>query len=105
MEDRHPSDEFTLSPPGGRMRSLAVGWLALALASLLIGGFYAVPIVLSGAPGIQEVFPWSDLFPTALVLHADLTTILWLLSFAAVLWTHIPHPAKLFRGNFQLTFG
>jgi hypothetical protein len=59
----------------------------LALSSLVIGGLLTVMIVLSRTPGIQDIFPWVDFFDTALVVHVNITVLVWFLSFAGVLWS------------------
>lgn len=78
---------FSLDPPDSAARKLAVGWLSLALGSLVVGGVYTLLIVLSRTPGIQDVFPWVDFFHTALVVHVDMTVLVWFLSFAGVFWS------------------
>ncbi len=87
MKNHHPADQFTLDLPGHRMRRLAVGWLLLAVGSLVAAGLYTILIVLSRTPGVQEILPWVDFFHTALVVHVDLTVLVWFLSFAGLLWT------------------
>ena len=78
---------FSLDAPGASARRLAVGWLSLALASLVVGGIFTLLIVLSRTPGIQDIFPWVDFFHTALVVHVDMTVLVWFLSFAGVFWS------------------
>ncbi len=80
-------DGYSLSIPGGSTRKIAIGWLLLALASLVIGGLFTILIVLSRTPGIQDFFPWVDFFHTALVVHVDLTVLVWFLSFAGLFWS------------------
>ncbi len=53
----------------------------------MIGGLFTLLIVMSRTPGIQDYFPWIDFFHTALVVHVDLTVLVWFLSFAGVLWS------------------
>lgn len=78
---------FSLEPPETAIRRITTGWLLLALASLVIGGLFTLLIVMSRTPGIQDIFPWVDFFHTALVVHVDLTVLVWFLSFAGVLWS------------------
>ncbi|HFC53842.1 MAG TPA: cytochrome C oxidase subunit I [Gammaproteobacteria bacterium] len=78
---------FSLEPPETPSRKNATGWLLLALSSLVIGGLFTLLIVMSRTPGIQDIFPWVDFFHTALVVHVDLTVLVWFLSFAGVLWS------------------
>lgn len=80
-------DGFELDMPGVRIRRLAVGWLLLALGSLVVGGLLTVLIVLSRVPYVQDSFPLVDWFRTALVVHVDLTVLVWFLAIAGILWT------------------
>jgi hypothetical protein len=78
---------FTLSMPSDGSRRLAAGWLKLGVASLVGAGLFAILLVLSRTPYVQDVFPWVDFFHTALVVHVDLSVLLWFLAFAGVLWS------------------
>ncbi len=80
-------DGYSLSVPGGTSRKITIGWLLLALLSLVIGGLFTILIVLSRTPGISDFFPWVDFFHTALVVHVDLTVLVWFLSFAGLFWS------------------
>ncbi len=87
MNNQYPSDDFSLDVPGGALGRLVTGWLLLAVGSLVVGGLFTILIVLSRTPGIQDVFPLVDFFHTALVVHVDLTVLVWFLAFAGVLWS------------------
>src|SRR3989338_10157216 len=76
---------FVLSMPSDANRKLASGWLWLGIASLVGAGPFAILLVLSRTPYVQDVFPWVDFFHTALVVHVDLSVLLWFLAFAGVL--------------------
>jgi len=78
---------FTLSMPSDASRKLASGWLWLGIASLVGAGLFAILLVLSRTPYIQDIFPWVDFFHTALVVHVDLSVLLWFMAFAGVLWS------------------
>lgn len=80
------TDNFVLEMPEARIRKLTVGWLLLSLAALVIGGLFSLLIVLSRTPFFQEVIPFVDFFHTALVVHVDMTVLVWFLGFAGVLW-------------------
>jgi len=73
--------------PAAQMCRLSIGWLLLALGSLVVGGLLTIVIVLSRTPYLQDIFPWVDLFHTALVVHVDLTVLVWFLGMAGVIWT------------------
>ena len=78
---------FALSMPSDASRRLASGWLWLGMASLVGAGLFAILLVLSRTPYFQDIFPWIDFFHTALVVHVDLSVLLWFLAFAGVLWS------------------
>ena len=62
-------------------------WLKLAIGSLIAAGVFAVLLVFSRTPGIQDYIPWIDFFHTALVVHVNLSVLIWFMSFAALLWS------------------
>ncbi|MFA5370624.1 MAG: cbb3-type cytochrome c oxidase subunit I [Sideroxydans sp.] len=78
---------FTLSMPSEASRRLAAGWLKLGIASLVGAGIFAILLVLSRTPYVQDIFPWVDFFHSALVVHVDLSVLLWFMAFAGVLWS------------------
>ncbi|MHB0925903.1 MAG: heme-copper oxidase family protein [Gallionellaceae bacterium] len=78
---------FALSMPSDTNRKLAAGWLWLGIASLVGAGLFAILLVLSRTPYVQDIFPWVDFFHTALVVHVDLSVLLWFMAFAGVLWS------------------
>jgi cytochrome c oxidase subunit I len=79
--------EFALSMPSAASCKLASGWLWLGIVSLLGAGLFAILLVLSRTPYIEDIFPWVDFFRTALVVHVDLSVLLWFMAFAGVLWS------------------
>ncbi len=78
---------FALSMPSDANRKLASGWLKLGIASLVGAGLFAILLVLSRTPYVQDIFPWVDFFHSALVVHVDLSVLLWFMAFAGVLWS------------------
>ncbi|MBE9561642.1 MAG: cbb3-type cytochrome c oxidase subunit I [Proteobacteria bacterium] len=79
-------NKFILNIPQNSFRNLAASWLLLAVSSLIIGGLLTVLIVLSRTPVFQDIIPWTDFFHTAIVVHVDLTVLVWFLAFAGLLW-------------------
>ncbi|RKZ46197.1 MAG: cytochrome C oxidase subunit I, partial [Gammaproteobacteria bacterium] len=77
---------YTLDVPTDYRRSLAIAWLWLAVLTLLGAGIFSVLLVLSRTPMIGEIIPFTDFFHTALVIHVNLSSLVWILSFASVLW-------------------
>lgn len=66
---------------------MAAAWLKLGVVSLLLAGLFSILLVLSRTPAIQEVIPFVDFFHVALVVHVDLSVLIWFISFAGVLWS------------------
>lgn len=85
--ERESLNRLVLEMPGERIRRLTIGWLLLSLGSLVVGGLLTIVIVLSRTPYVQDIFPWVDLFHTALVVHVDLTVLVWFLGMAGVIWS------------------
>ncbi len=96
------TNKFTLPVPDSNARRLATGWLLLGLSALVIGGLYTILVVLSRTPFFQEVIPWVDFFRTALVVHVNLTVLVWFLAFAGVLWSYTSSARCLTCGWFAL---
>jgi cytochrome c oxidase subunit 1 len=66
---------------------LARAWLVLGVSALALAGVFAVLIVAARTPGVDRHIPWEHFFRTALVVHVDLSVLVWFLSFAGVLWS------------------
>jgi hypothetical protein len=79
--------EFALPVPDDIRKRLATGWLLLALAALVGSGLFSVLLVLARTPGVQSFFPVADFFHVALVVHVDLSVLVWFVAFAGMLWT------------------
>jgi len=47
------------------------------------GGFFALLVVLARTPYVSDLFPSVDFFRSALVVHVDLSVLLWFFAFAA----------------------
>jgi hypothetical protein len=78
---------YTLEVAGGERRALASAWLALAIAALLASGVFSILLVVARAPFLQPWLPTVDFFRVALVVHVDLSVLVWFASFAGVLWS------------------
>jgi hypothetical protein len=69
------------------MRKAVTAWLMLGLASLVGAGVFSILLVLARTPAIQELTPLIDFFRIALVVHVNLSVLIWLLSMAGVMWS------------------
>jgi len=82
------NNQFSLPTPNPESRRLTTAWLLLGLSALVIGGLFTILVVLSRTPYFASIIPWVDFFHTALVVHVDLTVLVWFLAFTGVLWSY-----------------
>lgn len=79
--------EFAITVPPDNRKSLAIAWLTLGMIALLASGLFSILLVLSRTPQLQTLFPVADFFRVALVVHVDLSVLVWFLAFGGALWT------------------
>jgi cytochrome c oxidase subunit I len=79
--------DYALAVPDSARRELARAWLWLGLVSLVGSGVYSVLLVLSRTPFLQNLFPVADFFHVALVVHVDLSVLVWFIAIAGMLWS------------------
>lgn len=80
-------DEYALVVPADARRRLARGWLFLALAAITGAGVFSILLVASRTPGLARLFPVADFFRVALVVHVDLSVLVWFVAFAGLFWS------------------
>ncbi|MEZ5607784.1 MAG: cbb3-type cytochrome c oxidase subunit I [Burkholderiaceae bacterium] len=78
---------YALPQPTTAQRALARAWLALGLAALAGSGLYSVLLVLARTPGLNEWFPVANFFRVALVVHVDLSVLVWFAALGGMLWS------------------
>ncbi len=88
-----PAD-YTLPAVATGQRALARAWLWLALAALVGSGLFSVLLVLARTPGINAWLPAGDFFRVALVVHVDLSVLVWFVAIAGLLWSLNGRPAR-----------
>lgn len=66
---------------------LARGWLLLGVAALIGAGLLAILLVLARTPGVHDLIPIKDFFRAALIVHVDLSVLVWFMAFGGVLWS------------------
>ena len=74
-------------PVQASQRALARGWLWLGLVALIASGLFSVLLVLARTPGVNAWLPGVDFFRVALVLHVDLSVLVWFVAVAGMLWS------------------
>jgi len=78
--------QYRLEVRSDAMRRVVSAWLLLGLAALVGAGIFSVLLILARTPAIQERIPLIDFFRVALVVHVNLSVLIWLLAIAGALW-------------------
>lgn len=68
-------------------RRVVSRWIFLGLFSLVAAGLFSILLVLARTPIVQTLIPFVDLFHVALVVHVNLSVLVWLLAISAALWS------------------
>src|SRR5690606_13482987 len=55
--------------------------------ALIGSGLFAILLVASRTPGVNQWLPAANFFHVALVLHVDLSVIVWFVAMAGMLWS------------------
>ena len=79
-------------------RRLLVGWLGLALASLIVAGFFAMLAAFARTPALQ-ILPTAELFHLSLTSHVTFAFTVWFVTFAGALWVY-----AAWRANYRLSW-
>jgi hypothetical protein len=82
-----PAPDYNLDVPPDARRWLALGWLWLCVLALLGAGVFSLLLVVSRTPYLSDFIPWIGFFHSALVVHVDLSILVWSLSFGGILWS------------------
>ena len=78
---------YALALPSDARLALARGWLWLGLLALIGSGLFAVLLVLARTPGLNRLFGVADFFRVALVVHVDLSVLVWFFALGGLLWS------------------
>lgn len=79
--------DYTIPIPDEKLKMLARAWLWLGLLALLGSGIFSILLVLARTPYVHELIPGVNFFHIALVVHVDLSVLVWFLAFAGLLWS------------------
>ena len=60
--------------------ALARAWLWLGLLALVGAGVFSILLVAARTPGVNQWLPAADFFRVALVVHVDLSVLVWFIS-------------------------
>jgi hypothetical protein len=65
----------------------SISWLKNGVAALAIAGLYSVILVILRTPGIAQIVSDPMIFRTALVIHVNLSVLVWLLAITSIIWS------------------
>jgi cytochrome c oxidase subunit I len=68
-------------------RRIVSAWIILGLLSLVAAGIFSLLLVLARTPVLQSLIPFIDFFHVALVVHVNLSVLVWLLAISAAMWS------------------
>ena len=66
--------------------NISRSWLMIGVWSLAIAGFFSLVLVTARTPGFCDMPFFMKLFREALVVHVDLSVLVWFLSIACMFW-------------------
>jgi cytochrome c oxidase subunit I len=78
---------YALPVPREAPLALARGWLWLGMAALVGSGLFSILLVASRTPGVNRLLPGADFFRVALVVHVDLSVLVWFVAIAGMVWS------------------
>jgi len=65
----------------------AMIWLKNGIAALAIAGLYSIILVILRTPQLSHFFPDQSMFRSALVIHVNLSVLVWLLAVTCCIWS------------------
>jgi hypothetical protein len=71
--------------------NISKSWLQISVASLALAGLIAIILIIFRTPVLQNFIPYDWFFKSALVVHVDLSVLLWLLSVSAMMFSLVTH--------------
>ena len=82
-----PGLDYELTVPQDARQALARGWLWLGLLALVGSGLFSILLVLSRTPYVNQWLPAANFFQVSLVLHVDLSVLVWFVAQGGMLWS------------------
>ncbi len=64
-----------------------LAWLKNGILALGFAGLYSIILVILRTPGLSDFFENKDLFKPSLIIHVNLSVLVWLLSITAIIWS------------------
>jgi hypothetical protein len=79
-----------------KLKPISRYWLLIGVFAVAIAGLYSLTLVFGRAPGLSDNAEIQRIFKDALVVHVDLSVLLWFLAIACLFWSQITATSKHF---------
>lgn len=70
-------------------KSISRLWLLLAVSALALAGLFSLPPVILRGPFFADKLPVDLIFATSLVIHVDLSVLVWMLAIGGVIFSSL----------------
>jgi len=70
-------------------KNISRWWLIVGVAALAVAGLYSLTLIAGRAPVLSNNAEIQRIFKDALVVHVDLSVLVWFLSIACLLWSQL----------------
>ncbi len=87
---------MSLTPHPHPPRPISRFWLLLGTLALAIAGLFSLVLVVARTPQLSRLPGFSGLFHQALVVHVDLSVLVWFLCIACLMWSMMTSSARRF---------
>ena len=62
-------------------------WLLLGVSALAVAGLFSLVLVIARTPSLSNLPLFNEIFHKSLVVHVDLSVLVWFLSIACLMWS------------------
>ncbi|NBO19988.1 MAG: cytochrome C oxidase subunit I, partial [Proteobacteria bacterium] len=69
-------------------------WLLMGVSALGIAGLFSLVLVIARTPALADMPLFARLFHEALVVHVDLSVLVWFLAIACLFWSLLAAPSR-----------
>lgn len=78
---------MTINHQPSTINQLSRYWLLLGVSALAVAGLFSLVLVVARTPQLANLPLFARLFHQALVVHVDLSVLVWFLSIACLMWS------------------
>ena len=89
-----PDSPAAHTPFSEHIQKRASAWIWLGVYALLAAGVLSLSLAFARTPGIQDLLPGTDFLHVALVVHVDLSVLVWFMASAGLVWTLFGSPRR-----------